>query len=175
MTSFRPEQEPGSAIIQDYVSFDPSKKASEAQNYFREEHYDGNTTQFVHRGIRNHEVWVKPLWLSQQQKTDFLSTFLRAQLVKFSSNRGNMSFSQLASVMADEYDSDALRLAVQSELEVLTIETFMADRKITDEATGITQPVEHMNILTPQCPPSFRSNSNKIRHLRHEVLAQLSC
>lgn len=75
-----------------------------------------------------------------------------------------MSFAQLAHVMISEYDSDPRRLGVQSQLENLTIEAYMSGSKIVDEVVGLTRVVDHMNILKPQCPPSFRSESHEMRH-----------
>lgn len=83
-----------------------------------------------------------------------------------------MNFCQLAFVMANKYNFDTRRLAVQLELVMLTLESFMVDRRITDIATRLTKLVEHVNILTPQYAYNFRSDINKIRFLPHAVLTQ---
>lgn len=162
------------AATRESLAFDPSKKASAVQSYFREKRFDGDIIQSIHRVVRDYEICAKQIRLTSQQKTDFFINIFEgaARDFFFENCRDDMSFSQLAEVMVREYDSDARRLAIQSELEILTMEKFMRDREITDDATGLAKIVEHINVLTPQGPPNFRSENNKIRYLRHAVLTK---
>jgi len=83
-----------------------------------------------------------------------------------------MDFDTLASVMVEEYDSDARQLAVHSELDRITLARVMSDNDIADLDTGLTTLVEKINVLTPQCPAHFRSDENKLRFLRNAVIRQ---
>lgn len=69
---------------------------------------------------------------------------------------------QLTKVVPDEYDSDAPLLAVQGELEMLTIEMIMVDCHISDKATDLVKTVEHINILTSQSLLWFRYTSSNL-------------
>lgn len=77
--------------------------------------------------------------------------------------RYNMSFVELPDVLLREYDSDACRLAVQSELKIQAIKMFMTNLNITDDATELTEIVKHIGSFTPHFPLSFRTKINKIR------------
>lgn len=83
-----------------------------------------------------------------------------------------MTFAQLAQVMISEYNSNARRLGVQSQLETLTNEAYMTENEIADYVVGLAKVVDHISILTPQCPANLRSESNKIRFWRHAVLSR---
>lgn len=74
--------------------------------------------------------------------------------------------------MITKQNSDARRLAIQSELEILTMESFMKDRKIANDASRFAKIVEYINVLTLQGPSNVRSENNKVRHLCHAVLAK---
>ena len=45
----------------------------------------------------------------------------------------------------------------------------MEEKDITTPSIGLTKIVEHINILTPQCPRDFRSDALKTRYLRAAV------
>lgn len=124
--------------------------------------------------VRDYEISAKKIRLTLQQKTDFFINIFEgaARDFFFENSRDDISFNQLAVVMITEYDSDAQRLAIQSELKILILENFMKNRKIVDDASGLTKIVEHVNVLTPQGPPNFRSENNKIRFLRDAVLTK---
>ena len=53
---------------------------------------------------------------------------------------------------------------------MMTLSRVMQTHEITDKGDSQKKLVNRINILTPQCPPGFRSESNKIRFLRSAVL-----
>lgn len=65
--------------------------------------------------------------------------------------------------MMDEYDSDARKLYLQPQLEILALQSFMANRDILDEASGSTKSVKETSSFTPQFLPEFCSDSEKVR------------
>lgn len=80
-----------------------------------------------------------------------------------------MSYDEKAQTMLQEYVSDACQLQVKGTLETLRPRTFMTDKNINDVSEGRTKIVEHINAMTPQCPPDFRSDTHKIDYLRRAV------
>lgn len=50
----------------------------------------------------------------------------------------------------------------------------MYNQEIIDDAAGLTKIVEQINTVTSQCPPNFRSETNKIGSLRNTVLSRSS-
>lgn len=52
------------------------------------------------------------------------------------------------------------------------IKQFMADQNIIDDAVGLKEIAEHINNLTPQCPPSFRTETHEIKFIPNVVLVQ---
>lgn len=73
----------------------------------------------------------------------------------FDHRRDEMTFSQLASEMANEYDSDGRRLAAHSEHGLITLEKLISDRDISNKTKELINIVNHINILKPQCPLNF--------------------
>ena len=78
---------------------------------------------------------------------------------------------EVVDLMKREYDSDSRQLQIQSTLECLNLDAFMSVRSLTTHSDGLTKLVEHHELLTPQCPPGFRSDENKIRFLRKAFLS----
>lgn len=76
---------------------------------------------------------------------------------------------EIVRIITQEYLSDARQLQVKSLLENSRLCTFMKDKGISDVATGLSKLVDHINELSPQCPPHFRSDAHKIDILRKAV------
>lgn len=57
-------------------------------------------------------------------------------------------------------------------LKHLRIERFMSEDEIMNDAPGLTKFVKLINALTPQGPPSFRSETIKMRFLRNAELSR---
>lgn len=74
--------------------------------------------------------------------------------------------------MASKNDSDARRLEVQFELEMLFIENYVTDRSISDDTIELSKLVEYINVLAPQCAPNSCSNSHKIHYFCHAVFTR---
>jgi len=151
---------------------DSHKKTSSVASYFRDTRFTGKKEQSIRRAIRDYNVCARQYELSaEQKKIFFVNVFGGSARDFFFDNCGdNMDFESLESVMVKEFDSDARQLAVHSELDRITLERVMAEAEITDTDSGLTALVEKINILTPQCPPNFRSEDNKTRFLRNAFL-----
>ena len=60
-------------------------------------------------------------------------------------------------------------MALQSEIDSLTFDDFMARHQIQDEKEGLSRIVEYLKYVTPQLFEGFHNESNKVRYLRNEV------
>jgi len=153
---------------------DSHKKASAVTSYFRDTRFLGKKDQSIRRTLRDYSVCAGQFELSPaQKKLFFVNAFGGSARDFFFDNcRDDMDFDTLASVMVEEYDSDARQLAVHSELDRITLARVMSDDDINDLDTGLTTVVEKINVLTPQCPAHFRANENKLRFLRNAVIRE---
>lgn len=77
----------------------------------------------------------------------------------------------MSSRVKREYDSDSRQLQVQSTLERHNLRTFMNEYSLTSFSTGLSQIVEQIERLTPQCSVGFRSDENKKLLLRGAVVS----
>lgn len=150
------------------------RKAAAVNSYFRDSKFTGMKEQSIHRTVRDFNVCAMQYELTLEQKRIFFVNAFggSARDYFFENCRDDMDFEALAKVMVDEYDSDARQLAVHSELDRLSLDRVMKDQQIVDLDAGLTLLVDRINVLTPQCPPNFRSDGNKVRFLRNSVLRQ---
>lgn len=118
---------------------EPSKRVSAVQSYFRDKKFDGSTSQSILRVIRDYELCSKQIRLTKQQRADFFIIIFSGPAREFSFDncRDERAFPQSAEYLIREYDSDARRLTVQSQLETMTIESFMSEREISDDTAGL--------------------------------------
>ena len=86
-----------------------------------------------------------------------------------------MPFHIMVDVMTKEYVSDARQLQVKATLEILPLRSFMQDEDISDVSSGLSKLFEHINELSPQCPPDFRSDAHKVDYLRKAVSEYQNC
>lgn len=73
-----------------------------------------------------------------------------------------MFYDQVVELMKREYDSDSRQPHFQYTLECINLDAFMSTRSLTTHADGLSKLVEYFELLTPQYPPAFRSDENKI-------------
>lgn len=59
--------------------------------------------------------------------------------------------------MKREYDRESIQMQIKSILEGLNLEAFIPTRSPTTYSERLTKIVEHIELLTPQCPAGFRS------------------
>ena len=151
---------------------DPSKKATGVQQYFRDDKFKGDLDQSIVNTVRDYEICANQLRFNPRDRAEFFICIFSgpARNFFFENINPRMTYEQMRNVMINEYDSDARRLQVQSELENLRLADLMAEKSITDQSAGLTELVDKINSMVPQCPPEFRSEQNKIRFLRGSVL-----
>ena len=82
-----------------------------------------------------------------------------------------MTYEDIAVAMQREYNSGYRQLQVQSALEGLRAESFMAANSLNTESEGLNKMVEYIERLEPKFPPGSRSNENKMSFPRSAVLS----
>ena len=103
--------------------------------------------------IRVYNVCAIQLQLSEYQKADFFVNVFSgpARTFFFENARNDMTYDDVATLIVQEYDSDARQLQVHSELDNLRLDVHMAEKGITEHSAGLTSVVHEINALTPQC------------------------
>lgn len=143
--------------------------------YFRHRAFTGTRGErSIRTVIRDFNVASRMYALTDADKTKFfINAFESPARDWFFENATNsMNYEELCKMVVEHYDSDARQLSVQAQLETMTLDSFMLQNEITDLTTGLDKIVEHIEILTPQCPFAFRNEPNKLRFLRSAVKNQ---
>ena len=146
---------------------DRSKKASSVYSQLKDSRFSGDISQSLELTIRDYNVCARQHGLSPTEKADlFINAFTEPARTYFYMNANDsMKFEEMVEMMMVEYDSDARREQVLTHLQNLNLKSHMKKEEITDEHEGLTSIVNIVHKLTPQCPPEFRSEAHKIRHL----------
>ena len=94
----------------------------------------------------------------------------RARTFFFNNARDYMSFEEMGRMMTGKYTSDSRQLQVQGMLETLRLDKHMSEHEVSSSSEGLTQIIDLIERLTPQCQPQFRSDANKINYLRKAIM-----
>ena len=154
--------------------FDSHRKAASVSAHFRDCRFRGELEESIHRTIRDYNICALQYELTLKQKATFFVNVFDGPAKDFFCDNCNesMSFETLRLIMIKEYDNDPRQLAVQSELENITLEKVMKEDEITDFGRGLKRLVDKINNLNPQCPEEFRTEKHKIIFLRSAVMKQ---
>lgn len=146
---------------------DVVKKTTAVAVQFRDNKFTGSLEQLIRQTICNYEIFSRQIGMTDTEKKNLFINIIAgaARIFFFGNCSDEINFRQLMKVMLDEYDSEARRLYVQSELEMLTLKKIMSDHQLIEEGAGLAKLVDRINILLPQCPTNFRSESNKVRFI----------
>ena len=149
-----------------------TRKATYVHQHFSGRKFAGDLSQSVELLLRDYETCARQHRLTSGQKADYFSNVLEGPALTFFLNTyvPGMTYEEISEAMKREYNSDSRQLQVQSTLEGLRLDSFMAANSLSTESEGLNKMVEYIERLAPQCPPGFRSNENKIRFLRSAVL-----
>ena len=152
--------------------YDDTRKASYVQQYFKDRKFTGDLTQSIELVLRDYNVCARQHKLSRTQMADYFVNILDgpARTFFFNNARNEMTFSDMASMMVREYNSDARQLHVKGILEGLRLQKFMAEHNIANVSQGLTKLINLIEELTPQCQPQFRSDAHKVSFLRKAIL-----
>ena len=81
-----------------------------------------------------------------------------------------MPYKEVVDKLRTRYNKTHRKLSLQSEVDSLTFEDFMAHQQIRDEKECLRRIVEYLNKITSQLVDGFHSVSSKIQYLRNGVL-----
>lgn len=151
---------------------DMVKKSSAFNSLFMDKKLSGDSNPPIFQTIQDFELCSRQLALSENEKRDlFINGFNGASRHFFFENcRVDMKLRQLRRMIVEEYDSDNWRLSVQPKLEMLTMDRSMQETENMHNRICLAKFVDRINILKPQCLPNFRSENNKIRHVRSALI-----
>ena len=151
---------------------DDSRKATYVFQYFMDNKFTGDLSQSIEMTLRDYNVCFRQHRLSTNQKAEFFINVLSgpARTFFFNNARDDMSFEEKARIMTGEYNSDSRQLQVQGMLETLRLDKHMSEHEVSSSSEGLTQIIDLIERLSPQCQPQFRSDENKINYLRKAVM-----
>ena len=86
--------------------------------------------------------------------------------------REEMTYDELVKAMRTGFHKHARQLAIESELEKLTLEKIMRDNEIVNTNVGLTKLADKIKSLFPQMPIQSQFPKNKVRFFRKAVLEQ---
>ena len=159
-------------------SGDSTKKAIAVEQYFRNAKYSGDLSQSLQNTLRDCNVCALQLELTPRQKSLFFINVFggTARDYFFQHCREEMTYDELVKFMRTGFDNNARQLAIESDLETLTLEKIMRDNEIisstiiVDANMGLTKLADKINSLFPQMPNQSQFPTNNVRFLRKAVL-----
>ena len=152
--------------------FNDSRKATNVFNYFKDNEFTGDLSQSIDMTFRDFNFRARQHRLSDRQKADFFINVPAgpARTFFFNNATDTMDFEEMAKMMVLEYNSEARQLQVQGRLETLRLERHMSEQDVSSPSEGLTQIIDILERLTPQCQPQFLSDANKFINLRKAVM-----
>ena len=156
---------------EDFSPSDHARKASYVSLYFKEKPYTGSLTQSLDLYLRDYHICARQNRLSATQMGEFFINMFDgpARSYFFNNVPHSATFDEMVSIMMKNYSSDARRIQVQRTLDTLRFSSFKTQRQISSDSEALTQLVEYIDILTPQCRPEFATEANKQNYLREAV------
>lgn len=82
-----------------------------------------------------------------------------------------MPLTGMIQIMSAEYESPPLQTTTQAELESLLNLHFMSENYIFSVTIGLTNLVDHINMLTRKYQPHLQDEQHTMIHLRIPVLS----
>ena len=147
------------------------RKGNWVASHFKDRLFDGDITQSIDHTLRHYENCARQLKLTPIQLAEcFVHTHAEPARSYFYNNvQFGMTYSDIAAMMREGYNSDFRQLMVQHELENLTLAKFMDENDISSTSVGLTKLIDRLHQMTPQCPPNFRDDAHKLNYLRSAV------
>ena len=82
----------------------------------------------------------------------------------------NMPFDRIASVMRFQYNFETRMVQIQSEIDIIYLESFMTKKNMPESPKGLTRLVEPIKTLALQFPKAFSYDGYKTRCLRRAAM-----
>ena len=137
-----------------------TRKANYAHQQFSSRTFTGDLSQSVELLIQYYYACARQHRLTAVQKADYFMNVLEGPARTFLLNhyKPGVSYNQVCELMNREYDSESRQLQVHSTLDGLNLDVFMSAQSLTTHSEVLNKIVGQIELLTPQCPPGFRSD-----------------
>ena len=147
------------------------RKGNWATSHFKDRLFDGDITQSIYRTLRDYENCARQLKLTPTPLAEYFVNILaeRARTYFYNNVQFGMTYSDIAAMMREGNNSHSRQRMVQHELENLTLAKFMDENDISSTSVGLTELIDRLHQMTPQCPPNFRYDAHKLNYLRSAV------
>ena len=153
---------------------DDTRKANYVLQHFKDNRFTGALTQTIEMTLRDYNICARQHRLTQSQKADYFVNILDgpARTFFFNNSSESMPFEEMAEMMIGEFNSNSRQLQVYGRLTTLRIERVITENELNSFSEALTKIVTIIEMMTPQCPPHFRSEPHKITYLRNAVIGQ---
>ena len=154
-------------------SYVQSKKGRAVESYFRDRKFTGAPEQSINNLIRDFEVCAVQQCLDKSKMSLFFVNDLVDPARQFFLTHcfSRMQFDEIIAHMRRRYESDTRQLQLQSEMDSLSLPSFMHKRRITEITSGLAMLVDYINALAPQLPRGFGDDAHKTRYLLRAVMS----
>ena len=140
-------------------------------SHFKDRLFDGDITQSIDHTLRDYENSACHLKLTPTQLAEYFVNILAgpARTYFYNNVQFGMTYSNIAEIMREGYNSESRQLMLQHKLENLIPAKFMDENSISSTSVGLTKLIDRLHPMTPQCPPNFRDDAHKLNYLRSAV------
>ena len=83
-----------------------------------------------------------------------------------------MPYQMVVHKLRARYNTPHRKLSIQSMVDSLNVDEFMARHQLQEQKECLRQMVEYLNNIIQQHVDGFHTESNKVRHLRNAVLGK---
>ena len=148
------------------------KQKSYVNSYFVNKQFNGGISQSIALTIRDYRHSAILYDLDEAAMGKNFSSCLSDPARSFflSNVKHGMTFSEIEYFMIAKYNSNSRQLQVRRKLEALKISSITAEKAISSKHHALTDAINTIDTLVPQCLPAFRADGHKISFLRQAVL-----
>ena len=139
----------------------------------RESKYSGTDEEHLQDYIDAYLATSEDYKLTPRQKLQYLHNLFRGDALRFyNANVRNRAtaFGEAISMIFSHFNSPDVQQRVKADLSTLSLKQFA--EKEGSMAKGLSSLAAYIANRVPQCPPCFRSESNKVDFLKQAVLDQ---
>ena len=150
------------------------KKSSGIEVSFKEEKFSGAPDQCIDLTLRDLHICANNHSLTNDKHSQLVGNFFVSGALDFYLKDINpqMPYQMVVDKLRARHDTPHRKLSLQSEIDSLNFDEFMARHQIQDEKELLRRMVEYLNNITPQLVDCFYTESNKMRYLRNAVLGK---
>lgn len=152
-------------------NYNDHRKVGYIQQAFKDNRFTGELKQSIQITCKMYEITARQFGLNADKMADLFIHVLdgSARLFFIHNAKNGDSYGTIKTMMLTEYNSDARQLQVEGHLQQLRLRDVMAEESITDVRKGLTNLVNKIEELSPQCHPEFQTDRHKMNYLSDAV------